>query len=471
VEGLAQPPIRSRDSWAMQLGAYHYAMDKPAVMLPLKMGRGKSKAAVDVIINRNDRRILIVCPKSVLGVWLREFTIFGDGNEKIVILDKGSTKFKAEQLDRAIRNQSDKRLIIVINYDSIWRKPLGDLIMCAGFDCVVMDESHKIKSAQSKASRYAYRLGKIVKHKMCLTGTPLPHSPLDAYGQYRFLSSDVFGSSFALFRARYAICDPVYKSSVRSWINQDDFSRRFYSVAYQPRDEDDIDLPPVTHDMRVCQLPPRARRVYAELEAEFIAGTESGIITASNSLVKLLRLQQITSGFVTLDPEDGEAKGRVEKLHNEKRHVLIEILSDLPINEPFVVFCRFRPDIEVVKEVAKDMGRNYGEISGRQKDITEFCKMPDSVDLMAAQIQSGGIGIDLTRAAYVAYMSIGFSLGEFDQSVARLCRPGQTRPVICYHILVENSVDQKVYKAIKDRRKVIETVMDYYKNLDKENTF
>ncbi len=452
-----QPPVRVFDAWKMQLGAYHFAMNNPGVMLPLLMGRGKSKAAVDVVINRDDRRVLIVCPKTVLGVWRREFARHGCEDHIMVILDKGTVKKRSEQLNQALsRPPSGKRLIVVINYDAYWREPIANMIMMGRWDNVILDESHRIKSATGKASRFAGRLARLVPHRTCLTGTPLPHSPLDAFGQYRFLDPSVFGTSYTLFRSTFAICDKMFPSKVLSWINQDEFSKKFYSIAYHPLPEDDIDLPSVRHEMRTCELPPGARRIYDDMETDFIAQVRTGVTTAANALVKLLRLQQISSGHTKTEDD------KIVDIHDEKSEVLLDLLKDLPKDEPFIVFCRFRRDLDAVKKVAEKLNKRYGEISGRRKDVTEMAEMPDDIDLMAVQMQSGGVGINLSRACYAAYYSIGFSLGDFDQTAARLHRAEQTRPVIFYHILANKTIDHAVYGALKKRRQVIEAVLDVF---------
>jgi hypothetical protein len=69
------------------------------------------------------------------------------------------------------------------------------------------------------------------------------------------------------------------------------------------------------------------------------------------------------------------------------------------------------------------------------------------------------VGIDLSRAAYAFYYSLGFSLGDYEQSLARLRRPGQTRCVRYYHLVAPGTVDEQVYAALRERRSVIEAVL------------
>lgn len=125
--------------------------------------------------------------------------------------------------------------------------------------------------------------------------------------------------------------------------------------------------------------------------------------------------------------------------------------------DPVVVFCRFTADLDAVKWVADELGWRYGEISGRRKDgLNERSKMAENIDIVGVQIQSGGVGIDLTRARYGIYYSVGFSLGDYDQSLSRIHRPGQTRQVAYFHIVGEKTVDETVYAALQARKDVID---------------
>jgi SNF2 family DNA or RNA helicase len=137
--------------------------------------------------------------------------------------------------------------------------------------------------------------------------------------------------------------------------------------------------------------------------------------------------------------------------------VLEDRLSDLPVTEPVVVFCRFRSDLDDVQAAARELGREYAEVSGERKDLERW-QAGDAV-ILGVQIQSGGVGIDLTRAAYAVYYSLGYSLGDYEQSLARLRRPGQTRCVRYYHLVAPGTVDQQVYAALRERRSVVEAVL------------
>lgn len=461
-----QPPVRKTESWKHQRQAYWFARNKTATMLALEMGCGKTKVTVDLLVNWGCKRVLILCPKSVLGVWPRELERHGPDDFHCCVLDKGNTSIKASRADAALAGNATKLCVVVLNYESAIQPAFAEWAVKQDWDCVVCDESHRIKEPSGKASKFCYEVGKKAKKRLCLTGTPLPHSPLDVFGQYRFLDAGVFGTNWVPFRTRYAVCSEQFKSQVLSWINQDELTEKYKQLAFRVRSADVLDLPPVIHERVTVELSPAALKAYRSLEEEmlvdlkdqpfesFLGQVVDGEVTTGNALVKLLRLQQIASGHVRTDDE------RVLEIDTAKAERLAEFLSDLPVDEPVVVFCQYRHNLEQVRRVAEATGRTYGEISGARKDLTDKATMPEGISLMAVQWQSGAVGIDLTRARYGVIYSATFNGGNFVQGLARQHRPGQTRTTFFYHLLAEGTVDFAVYGALEKRRLVTEAVSD-----------
>ena len=450
AEELPPIPVTKTAPWRHQVIAYWWAHDLRNAMLALDMGTGKSKVVVDLARNLEVSRVLILCPLSVVSVWPGQFSIHADKDSRHVIaLDDGYTvKDKAKEV--ATAHERTYSCAIITNYESAWREPLSDVLLGIEWDLVVLDESHRIKAPGGKASRFVCKLK--AAHKLCLTGTPMPHSPLDLYAQFRFLDPGVLGTSFVNFRARYAIMGGYENHQIIGYSNQDELAQKFDSLAFRVRAEDVLDLPEVQHIERTCTLSKEARRVYDDLKTEMIAGVRSGVVTASNALVKLLRLQQITSGFINDDEHS------MVELDTSKRDLLADIMEDLPLTEPIVVFGKFHHDLDMVSEVSEKQGRRYGEVSGRRRDLKEW--QLGSLDVLGVQIQSGGVGIDLSRARYGIYVSVGYSLGDYQQSLARLHRPGQTRPVVFYHLIATNTIDREVYRALEDKHDAVLVVLE-----------
>ena len=439
-------------AWEHQKQAFWTAYQKDHFALFMDMGTGKSKVTIDLINNKPYKNILIVCPLSVVGVWPREFEKHGTRPYQVIPLYDGSVEKKAERakVSLEIAKIKNSAFVCVINYESIWRPKFKEFALDTAWDLIVLDESHRIKAPGGIASRFLALLGKRSKHRMLLTGTPMPGNPGDLYAQYRFLDPSVFGTSYFRYKAWYST--PVDMYTVAWNKNQDDLSRRMYSIAYRVT-KDVLDLPEAIHESRECELSPAVMRKYRELEEEFYIQLDNGEVTTNNALTKLLRLQQIANGFVRTDDE------HIVFMDDSKERVLADFIEDVTTAEKIVVFSKFTHDLEVIKRVAENAGRRYGEISGARKDLTPHATFPDEIDVMGVQIQAGGVGIDLSKARYCVYYSVGFNLGDYEQSLARVHRPGQTKNVFYLHILAKNTVDTRIYKALKQKKKIVEAIL------------
>lgn len=373
-------------------------------------------------------------------------------------MNKGTIAQRMEEAEKFLHLQQVKgnQAIIVMNYEAVWRSPFDSWVLnFAKFDLVVCDESHRIKAAGSKISRYLAKVADRVPFRLCLTGTPMPQGPMDIYGQYRFLDKGIFGTSFTKFRARYAQIVPLgdtgaYK--IVGYQNEDELHDKFYSIAYRA-DRDVLELPEAIHIFREVELEPKTMKIYKGLEKDFYSWIGQGKeVTVSNALSKILRLQQVTSGHIPTD------EGDIITVGTEKTEVLADLFEDIPADEPIVVFCRFRHDLDAIKQAAEKVGRTACELSGRCNQLAEWQR--GEYNVLAAQIQAGGVGVDLTRACYCIYYSVGHSLGDYEQSLARTHRPGQKRTVFYYHLIASGTIDEKVYKSLQDKKDIVRAILD-----------
>lgn len=448
------------DRWQNQQEAFEYAMKHTNCMLDMDMGTGKTRVAIDVAFAREKcYRVLVVCPKAVIGVWRENLEKFAPNSEwQCWDKQKGSVKSKAEDLKKWLKTPASRQFI-VINYDSVWRKEMGDLILKSGIQMIILDESHRAKAAGSKVSKFLAVLGKRVKYKMCLSGTPMANSPLDVYGQYRFLDSTIFGTNHYLFLQEYAILGGPDRRFIVGFKNQKKLSAKFDSIAYHCKMadiKDKIKLPDTLPEVkRMVDLPARDMKTMKELNKDFVAECGSGHVIVSNVLVKLIRLQQITSGFCQTQ-ESVLSNPEIQELNTAKADELFEVLSDLSPLASVVVFCIFRHDLQVIKEVARKAKREAFEVSGSENTLEEWKKSEGGV--IAVQVQAGSEGIDMTKANHAIYYSIPHSLAQYNQSKARLYRPGQTRPVSFIHLVARKTIDESLYKSLMKKEDIIESI-------------
>jgi SNF2 family DNA or RNA helicase len=435
---------------------WRHQRDAINLLAPLKaggcyfeMGAGKTRVALELLRLWSPGFTLVVAPKAVLPVWQREAVKHFNGDFSVTILN-GSLPARTKQAQQACRHKGS---IVVTNYEAVWREPLATLLMQTIPGAIILDEAHKIKAPGGKASRFLSRLGKLSRRRLALTGTPLPHSPLDCYSLYRFLDPSIFGYSFVRFRARYATMGGFQQHQVIGWTNLEELHAKMYSIACRVRSEDVLDLPDTLDETLTFELSSKARKLYRDLEKDLVAEIESGQVTAANAMVKLIRLQQLTGGW--LSPDDPES--RPEQVDTGKAEVLKELIEGMG-QEQVVVFCRFHRDLDSIHAVCKSLGVESAELSGRKNELPVWEQWKAQV--LAAQLQSGGLGIDLSQARYCCYFSHGFSLGDYMQSRARVHRPGQTRKVTYYHLCAAKTVDEKVMKALEKRSDLVKYVVD-----------
>lgn len=437
---------------------------------------GKSKVAVDLVNNwyadrdQQPQKILILCPKSVIGVWPREFATHSFFSYNVVPLHKGTTEQKTDRAKEAF--DAHGNTVIVLNYESAISPAFKKWSLSRNWDVVILDESHRAKSATTATSKYCTLLRDRARRRLCLTGTPMPHGPLDIFGQYRFLDPSIYGPYWTRFRKRYAVMPRPDIPMITGYKNQDELQALMAPIAFRV-DDSVLDLPDKRDIIREVELEPKGLKHYRNLEREFVTEAQSGTVTVANAMVKSLRLRQVTSGYVKVDDT-----GEEEIVGREKQEALEDIMQDLGPNEPLVVFCQFRHDLARVRESAEKLakkhkvvgkGWRYGEISGvGKKALTEHAQMPDDVDVLGVQLQSGSLGIDLTRAAYGVYYSHPWSLGDYDQSRKRIDRPGQERDMTYYHLVCKGTVDKLVMQALDKKRDVVETVLSVLKRADLE---
>lgn len=408
-------------------------------------------------LNRKICRLLIAAPKSIVPVWIEEFEKFADFQYAAVILEGDSGK-KVQMLKKL---ENFKGLqVAVINFESLWR--IEKEIIKWNPDMIIADESSKIKNPQAKQSKTLHKLGKIASYKMILTGTPIQNNPLDFFSQYKFLDENIFGSSFYAFRSKYAVMGGYGSYQIVGYKNLSELTEKAHSIAFRVTKKDALDLPETIDETRYVELEAEALKTYKDIKEESYALLSSGEVTTPNILTQLLRLQQVTGGFIRSDESID-----VQKVSNAKLNVLEEII-DTVIEEgkKVVVFSRFIPEIHAINKLLqkKKIGFSYitGEVKDRKEAVRTF-QEDTHIKVFVAQIQTAGLGITLTAADTAVYYSMDFNYANYSQSRARIHRIGQKNNCTYIHLVVKKTIDEKVIKALQKKEDIAKQIVDNWR--------
>lgn len=443
--------------WPHQICGAKFIENKQAAYLAMDMGTGKTLVMIEEMLSKGTKLNLIICPKSVCAVWGSEIkTHAPKGKIGTLILDHGTSEQKRNVLTQTLawqrRRSGDSQLAVIINYESFWRPGLWKIIEGTNWDMLIFDEAHRIKAPGAKSSKHAMRIR--APWRRGLSGTPLPNSPLDGYGQWRALDPALLGTSFAAHRARYAVV-VNYKGfpEITEYRNQKQLGRLFDLQTFKvPRSV--LNLPAQIESFRGFHLPVKAMRMYQEMWNDFVTWVQTGEeITVDNVLGRLMKMRQITCGFIR------DENGVDHTVHEERRIALEDTLSDIPEDEHVVVFCEFKHDFEMVRAAAENLKRTYGEVSSRANDTVDG-KLRDDIKITAVQPKAGGLGLNLTKSHHNIFFSTGFSLADHEQAKARTHRGGQTEEVHYIHFVATGTVDEQIYAALKGKKEVVDFVLN-----------
>lgn len=458
MTAAAALPIQVTAPHPHQLDAVRRIVPRGQGAIFADMGTGKGLIALLCASEWGTGPTLVLCPKSVLCVWETEPDKHFPGRW-LVCVPRGAVAHRVTRILAARRaaEAQGRPLLVAVNYEAAISPEMFSLLkLQIRWQTLVLDESHRIKSAAGRISRAVSQIADRCDHRLLLTGTPMPHSPMDLYAQFRAMRKGVLPPSATTFRARYAVMGGFGGKEIVEWRNLVDLAERIDPWTVRVTKAEVLGhLPPWQDTSILVALPPKARRAYDEVLHELQAEVAGGRITAANAAVRCIRLQQITNGVVATD------SGEPLTLHTEKQAALEDLLTDLPATEPVVVFGSFHSDLDAIRAAAHRLGRGCLELSGRVRRAHENLRawQAGQAPVLAVQFQSGGVGIDLSRAAYCVFYSRTWSLGDYEQARARVHRPGQERPVSYYHLIAEHSMDQTVQRALDRKEAVVDSVI------------
>lgn len=452
---------RAFDFACRQFGVLPAESNSRGIALLMEMGTGKTLTSIGIagaLFQFADiRRILIVAPLSILGVWEKEFEAFADYPYALTVL-KGSSAQKAEKLcmlpDGVLQ-------VVVVNYESVWR--IETALLRYDADLIIADEGHKIKEPRTAQSKAMHHLGDRARYKLLLTGTIITNRELDVFSQYRFLNPQIFGSSFYAFRNRYF--DMVgYGSHIPRFrqSKSSEFLQKMHSIAFRVTKEECLDLPDVTEEIRIVELEDKVKKLYKDLEKESYAELADSEVSAVNVLTKLLRLSQVTGGHLTDDA------GNTKTVSTAKLDALSDILDSAAAEgRKLVIMARFVAELRDIQALLDKKNIGYAVVSGgvsnRNEEIRRFQEDPGCT-VFVGQIAAAGLGITLTAASMMVFYSLDYSMSNFEQAKARIHRVSQTENCLYIYLVAKGTVDAKILHALRHKVDLAKSLVDDYRN-------
>lgn len=427
-----------------------------ALALFLDMGLGKTvitlTAVNDLIFNRFQVvKCLVIAPKKVAeDTWTREQEKW-DHLELLRILPVLGSR------EKRIKALNSPGQVYVINRENVsW---LVDYYRNAWpFDMVVIDESSSFKSHQAKRFKSLKNIRKHIHRIVELTGTPSPNGLTDLWAQIYLLDGGKrLGRTLTEYRNNYFMPAARNRTTIFSYEPvpgaAEAIQGRLKDICISLSAKDYLELPERIDNIRYVKLDGRARRAYDELEREKILELPDGILDAGSAAVLSGKLLQLANGAIyrmteeVVDNRVMEHRDVVE-IHGNKVEAFLELVEELN-GKHALVFYSFQHDLERLK---KALGKSRLRIRKLKNaaDISDWNS--GKVDLLFAHPASVAYGLNLQEGGSdVVWFGLNNSLELYQQANARLHRQGQKETVRIHHLIVSDSVDEDVMRALQKK--------------------
>ena len=268
---------------------------------------------------------------------------------------------------------------------------------------------------------------------------------------------------FYAFRNRYAEMKTIHAKGrsiqvVNFFKNIGELSEKLKGFSYRVLKEDCLDLPDKIYVKRNVTLTEEQSKLYKQMKTMALAILNGKQTTTVTVLTQLMRLHQITCGHFTAD--DGSTQNIKSNRINELMNVLEEVEGKA------IIWANYQKDMfEIKKAIEKEYGEGsvvdyYGLTpqENRQPNIKRFQEDPECRFFVGTP-QTGGYGITLTQANTVVYYSNGYDLEKRLQSEDRAHRIGQKKSVTYVDLISEETVDEKIVKALRKKINIASEVL------------
>ena len=469
-----------------QLRGKEFWLKHPRAYFAVDMGLGKTLTTL-LALKEIGKPALIIAPvRTIHTTWPEEIIKWGFDFDFEVIHGKDKAAALKRKADIYITNFETIPFIYAQLVSLVEKKkPLP-------FEVCVIDEGSMIKSSSTQRFKYLKALRNVFpKYRLILSGTPAPNSLMDLWSQYFWLTDGkALGQRITHFRNKYF----THVKQAFSWnLNEGSDQKIYKAIApytFRLDAKDHIKLPKLIKNEIKLKLPKKLESQYKELEANFFLELNGVEHEAFNKASLSMKLRQFIQGGLYYEREDnsttsnsssntkfdkqkcvvqrtsGSEKGTrgTTYIHDIKLRALKELVDETP--GPVLATIQFRFELDIIKKQYPDVPVIAGGTSAKVAAgyIKEWNK--GNIPLLVCHPASISHGVNLqSGGCTICWYGMTWSLEQYLQFNARLHRQGQKNAVVVHHLLVEGTVDEKVYKAIAKKNMNQRKLLDYLRSI------
>jgi SNF2 family DNA or RNA helicase len=414
-----------------------YERDRAMILAPV--GAGKTAitlTAMQAMLNDGlVKRWLVVAPKRVCtDVWPVEAPKWSSITPALAVGTPAQRK-------AALASTAS---VVVINYDN-----LDKLTSLAGFDGIVFDELTRLKNPSGKRFKALEKLLEPIRVRWGLTGSFTSNGLEDVFGQCKIINQALLGRAKGAFMQQYFICinrDFGQWTPAPGALEQVMARIKPATFVLDPGDYKDK-LPPCHVVETRVNLADRGP--YEKMKRDYVVKFGDDRVIAQNAASVTTKLQQMASGFVY--NREGPLPVHWFSTHKFDR---LEELLDENQRANTIVFYTFQEELA-------ELRRRFPHLQTLDDPNAISRWNEGKIELLAAHPKSAQYGLNLQFGGNImVFLSLPWSLVDFEQAIGRLHRSGQTRAVWVYLMITEKSIDERILAGLHQKRSVSDLAMD-----------
>ena len=470
----------------------------------MEQGTGKTAIIIAYIcykanlIYRKEKRMynaLIVVPKNMRMNWHNKFIDFAVQPGKLTVL-RGDKLTRLKLVVEAFKQDNGcKYTVVICSYDSVFRS--WDALQHIQWDHCTLDEAHMVKSHTTKRWQIIRKLRDLCRNRSGLTGTPIANNLFDCWTQLEWLGEGLSGfSTFKSFRSYYGKfvkSGDGQREILDGYCNLPILQERFARLCFMvTRKEALPELPETTYDVIEVEMSKFQRDAYVKLQKALkfeiendIIESQNQAITAKTVLTKLLRLSQITAGYIKwdsqMDTEGNVSGGGIQRLDpNPKIDAVVKFLKDRDELDKTIIWTNWVEAIHMLSEKLTAEGilnvTYYGGTSDKDRQLAQDNYNQDkNTKVFIGNPAAGGTGLDLwghipewagtdkdhgCNTTAMIYYSSDWSFLKRDQSSGRPVRRGTRVTVQIIDLVVPKTIDEEIACRLLDKKMVAMQLQD-----------
>jgi len=427
-----------------------FLLKRKAALNGSEMGTGKTLPAIVAALHlKNTGKIkncLIVCIASVKWNWEEEIKKFIKDTSVQVV--EGTREKRIEQY-------MSKAFFKIVNYE-ILRNDINAILYDAEYDCIIVDEIHRIRNYKSLQTKALLKLGKTAKYRFGLTGTPLQNKLNDLYSIMKFIHPHLLGN-WMYFSNRYLV--KGFWGSTVGYKKLDEINDKLKMVMIRKMKKDVLkDLPPKTYNNIYVKLDTEQRKFYNDVRNKLLKSLNEDVerkIKQANILANITYLREVCDSCELIDPNI-KSSSKLRELET----IVKELLDG---GHKVVIFSQFKKMIKIVEQKLKfEAITLHGDISTtggvRQKLVNEFAS--SKTKNLFLMTTAGGEGINLQCADYMIFIDLPFNPQVIAQIEDRLHRKGQTKKVNIIRLIAIDTIEDRILEILNFKQKLFKEVVD-----------